>query len=194
MNPGEVREYLLETATTASRTADECVGAILEAAALMAESVQGGGKVLFCGNGGSAADSQHLATELVGTMTLEHLRPAIPAIALTTDTSILTAIGNDFGFNEIFERQVEALGRPGDVLVGISTSGNSEDVIRATERAGALSLRTIALTGETGGMLAEIAGVTIKVPSSVTSHIQECHIAVGQLLCLLVERELYPPA
>ena len=186
------REYLRETSETAARSAERCADAIAEAARILVESLRAGGKILLCGNGGSAADSQHLAAELVSTLTIDNRRPAIPAIALTTDTSILTAIANDFGFEGVFERQVEALGRAGDALIGISTSGNSADVIRAVERAQAQGLRTIALTGEGGGKLAPLADVAIRIPSDVTSHIQECHIAVGQALCLLVEQDLYP--
>jgi D-sedoheptulose 7-phosphate isomerase len=187
-----VREYLLETSRTASRTAERCAPEILGAAAAIVASVREGGKILFCGNGGSAGDAQHLATEFVSTLTLDRRRAAIPAIALTTDTSLLTAVANDFGFESVFARQVEALGRPGDVLVGISTSGNSENVVRAFAQAKAGGLRTISLTGESGGMLAPAADIQIRVPSSETSHIQEAHIAVGQLIAFLVQDELYP--
>jgi phosphoheptose isomerase len=192
VNLERVREYLLETSQTASRTADRCAPEILSAAAAIAASVRDGGKILFCGNGGSAGDAQHLATEFVSTLTLDRRRAAIPAIALTTDSSLLTAVANDFGFESVFARQVEALGRPGDVLVGISTSGNSENVIRAFAQAKAGRLRTISLTGGSGGMLAPAADIQITVPSSETSHIQEAHIAVGQLIAFLVEEELYP--
>jgi phosphoheptose isomerase len=192
MSLDRVREYLLETSRTASRTAERCAPQILGAAAAIAASVRDGGKILFCGNGGSAGDAQHLATEFVSTLTLDRRRAAIPAIALTTDTSLLTAVANDFGFESVFARQVEALGRPGDVLVGISTSGNSENVVRAFAQAKAGRLRTISLTGESGGMLAPVADIQITVPSSQTSHIQEAHIAVGQLIAFLVEDELYP--
>jgi D-sedoheptulose 7-phosphate isomerase len=187
-----VRAYLQETSRTASRTAEVCAEEILEAAAAIVGSVRQGGKLLICGNGGSAGDAQHLATEFVSTLTLDRLRAPIPAIALTTDTSLLTAVANDFGFEGVFERQVEALGRPGDVLLGISTSGSSQNVVRAFAQARALGLRTISLTGGTGGELGPLADVEIKVPSSVTSHIQEAHIAVGQLIALLVEDELHP--
>jgi phosphoheptose isomerase len=192
MSLDRVRAYLLETSQTASRTAERCAPEILSAAAAIVASVRDGGKILFCGNGGSAGDAQHLATEFVSTLTLDRRRAAIPAIALTTDTSLLTAVANDFGFESVFARQVEALGRPGDVLVGISTSGNSENVVRAFAQAKAGGLRTIALTGESGGRLAPAADIQITVPSSETSHIQEAHIAVGQLIAFLVEDELYP--
>jgi D-sedoheptulose 7-phosphate isomerase len=188
-----VREYLLETAKTAARTADACGEEILGATAAIVESLRAGGKILLCGNGGSAGDAQHLATEFVSTLTVERRRDAIPAIALTTDTSLLTAVANDYGFDGVFARQVEALGRAGDVLIGISTSGTSENVVRAFERAKAAGLRTIALTGVAGGTLAALADIGINVPSSETSHIQEAHIAVGQLIAFLVEDELFPP-
>lgn len=194
MNADRARGYLLETSEVARRTAEACASDVAAAAELLVNAVLDGGKILFCGNGGSAADSQHLAAEFVSTLTVDNRRPAIPAIALTTDTSILTAIANDFGFEGVFARQVEALGRPGDVLIGISTSGNSEDVMRAFEQAAAQGLRTIALTGESGGKLAPMANVAVRVPSGETSHIQECHIAVGQLLAFMVEETLYPKA
>jgi D-sedoheptulose 7-phosphate isomerase len=187
-----VRAYLLETSRTASRTADACAREILETAAAIVDSVRGGGKLLICGNGGSAGDAQHLATEFVSTLTVDHRREAIPALALTTDTSLLTAISNDYGFDGVFARQVEALGRPGDVLLGISTSGNSENVRQALVRAKAQGLRTIALTGESAGKLGPLADVEIRVPSGETSHVQEAHIAVGQLIAFLVEEELHP--
>ena len=196
MNPDDARKwahaYLQETSATAARIADECLDAVAGAAALIVQRVRGGGTVLICGNGGSAADSQALAAEFVSTLTTDHRRPAIPAVALTTDTSILTAIGNDFGFEEVFERQVEALGRDGDVLIGISTSGSSADVLRAFDRARAQGLATIALTGEAGGELAGRADVCIRVPSVETSHVQEGHLAIEHTLAFLVERSLYP--
>jgi len=194
MNADRARAYLEESAETARRTAEACADDVARAAELLVNALLDGGKILLCGNGGSAADSQHLAAELVSTLTVDNRRPAIPAIALTTDTSILTAIANDFGFEGVFARQVEALGRPGDVLIGISTSGNSADVVKAFEQAEAQGLHRIALTGESGGTLAPIADVAIRVPSRETSHIQECHIAIGQLLAFMVEETLYPEA
>ena len=145
------RRYLHATAETVGRVEDECLDDIASAAALLIGSLRSGGKVLICGNGGSAADAQHLATEFVSTFTIDNPRPSIPAIALTTDTSLLTAIANDFGAEGVFERQVESLGRGGDVLIAISTSGNSANVIRAAERARAQGLGVIALTGASGG-------------------------------------------
>ncbi|GIU99537.1 MAG: phosphoheptose isomerase [Actinomycetota bacterium] len=192
MTVDRVRAYLEGTAETARRTAESCAGDVLRAAETIVHALRDGAKILLCGNGGSAADSQHLAAEFVSALSRDRLRPAIPALALTTDTSILTAVANDFGFEGVFARQVEALGRPGDVLVGISTSGNSPDVLRAIEVARERGLRTIALTGADGGALATLADVAIRVPSSETSHIQECHIAIGQLLAFLAEDALYP--
>lgn len=192
MSVERIRAYLLDTARTASETAERCADAIDATASTIVASLRAGGKILFCGNGGSAGDAQHLATEFVSTLTLDRRRPAMAAIALTTDTSLLTAVANDFGFEEVFARQVEALGRAGDVLVGISTSGTSRNVLRAFEQARALGLRTVALTGEGGGSLAPLADVAIRIPSTETSHIQEIHIATGQLIAFLVERELHP--
>ena len=192
MNAERVRAYLEEMADTAHRAAEACAEDVARAAELLVNALLDGGRILLCGNGGSAADSQHLAAEFVSTLTVDNRRPAMPALALTTDTSILTAIANDFGFESVFARQVEALGRAGDVLIGISTSGDSANVTRAFEQAQAQELRTIALTGETGGMLAPMADVAIRVPSSEASHIQECHIGIGQLLAFMVEEMLYP--
>lgn len=194
MNLDRVREYLLETSRTASRTAEQCGESILAAATAIVASAREGGKLLICGNGGSAADAQHLATEFVSTLTVDRRRAAIPAIALTTDTSLLTAVANDYGFEGVFARQVEALGRSGDVLLGISTSGGSENVVRAFEQARSQGLRTVALTGGSGGALGPLSDIQVCVPSSVTSHIQEAHIAVGQLIAFLVEDELHPLA
>jgi D-sedoheptulose 7-phosphate isomerase len=187
------RRYLGTIAETLRRVETECLEEILSAAELLVDSLRAGGKILVCGNGGSAADAQHLATEFVSTLTIDNRRPSIPAIALTTDSSLLTAIANDFGIEGVFARQVESLGRDGDVLIAISTSGNSVNVIRAAEQARAQGLGVVALTGESGGALAPAADVAIRVPSLVTAHIQEAHLAIEQLLALLVERDLYPP-
>jgi D-sedoheptulose 7-phosphate isomerase len=188
----QARRYLHTTADTVRSVEEQCLDDVVSAAMLLVASLRSGGKLLICGNGGSAADAQHLATELVSTLTIDNLRPSISAIALTTDTSLLTAIANDFGVEGVFERQVESLGREGDVLIAISTSGSSLNVIRAAERARTQGLRVIALTGATGGDLAGSADVAVRVPSTVTSHIQECHLAVEQLLASLVEDALYP--
>jgi D-sedoheptulose 7-phosphate isomerase len=188
----ETRRYLGTTAETVERVRSECLEEVVAAAGVLTDALRAGGKLLICGNGGSAADAQHLATEFVSTLSVDHPRPSIPAIALTTDTSLLTAVANDFGVDRMFARQVESLGRPGDVLIAISTSGRSANVIRAAETARDAGLAVIALTGASGGTLGPVADVCVRVPSTITAHIQECHLAVEQLLALLVERELYP--
>lgn len=159
-----------------------------QAVAMCVASLSSGGKLLLFGNGGSAADAQHLATEL--TVRYRKDRPAIAALALTTDSSALTAAGNDLGFEHIFARQIEALGRAGDIAVGISTSGRSPNVIRAFAVARAAGLRTLAFTGGTGGDAARMADVVLLVPSDVTARIQEMHITLGQILCARIEQEL----
>ena len=151
-------------------------------------SLKGGGKLMFFGNGGSAADAQHLATEL--TIRYKADRAAIAALALTTDTSALTAAGNDIGFERIFSRQIEALGRPGDVVIGISTSGKSPNVIAALKQAKAMRIVTAALTGKDGGDLPGLADHVLAVPSHTTARIQEMHITLGQMLCGAIEIEL----
>src|SRR5215471_15957245 len=171
----EIHRHLVESAEVKRRVAERCADDIAAAVSLLVHRLRNGGKILLCGNGGSAADCQHIAAELTSALIRERLRPPLPAIALTTDTSFLTASANDFGFEGVFARQVEALGRPGDVLIGISTSGDSTNVVRAVEVARSLELATIALTGGTGGRLAREAGVVIKVPSDSTPHIQEAH-------------------
>jgi D-sedoheptulose 7-phosphate isomerase len=186
-----IRDHLRASATVKQHTAEACAASILTAADLIAASFRAGGKLLLCGNGGSAADCQHLAAEFTSRLSADFVRPALPAIALTTDTSFLTAYANDFDFEGIFARQIEALGRSGDVLLGISTSGNSANVVAAVERAKSMNLRTIVLTGA-GGRLKNLADVAIRIPSESTQHIQEAHLAVEHLLCHLVERELFP--
>lgn len=162
---------------------------IYEAAETCIEAFKKGNKVLYCGNGGSAADSQHLAAELVCKYKKE--RAALNAIALVTNTSVLTAAANDLAFDYIFERQVEALGREGDVLFALTTSGKSINVIRAVERAKELGLKTIAMTGSTGGSVKYKADITIKTPSDITNNIQEMHIAIGHLICDIIEKEIF---
>lgn len=152
---------------------------------LLRDCIQRGGKVLLCGNGGSAADSQHIAAEIVGRYKKE--RKGLPSIALTTDTSILTSVGNDYGYDYIFARQVEALCRPEDVLIGLTTSGNSANVVRAIEAANEIGATTIGMTGGTGGKLNTLCKHNIVVPSSVTARIQEAHIFIGHSLCEILE-------
>ena len=180
---------LRDSAALKIRLAEEAAPTIVRAAAVITESLKSGGKVLLFGNGGSAADAQHLAAEFVGRFAME--RKALPAIALTTDTSILTAVGNDYGYEHVFVRQVQALGRPNDVAIGISTSGKSPNVVEAIRTARAAGLRTIGLAGNDGGPLAAAAEIAVVVPSRVTARIQECHIAVGHVLCELVEKALF---
>ena len=151
------------------------------------EALKSGNKVLFRGNGGSAADAQHLPAELIGRFQKE--RRSLASVALTTDTSILTAVANDYGYDEVFARQVEGLGRSGDVLIGISTSGNSANVVKAALKARDTGMHTIAFTGEGGGKLKDICDITFAVPSKVTARIQEMHIMVGHIICELVEEE-----
>ncbi len=189
-----IRGYLARSAEVKRLTATGCAESIARGAELLVRCYRGGGKALFCGNGGSAADCQHLAAELVNGWNRARPRPALAAVALTTDTSFLTANANDIGFEHVFERQVEALGRPGDVLVAISTSGDSANVLRALIAARARGLGTVLLSGASGGAAAALADVAVLVPSTETQHIQESHIAVGHLLCALVEEEVNPAA
>jgi D-sedoheptulose 7-phosphate isomerase len=154
-----------------------------------ARAIAGGGKVMFCGNGGSAADSQHLAAELVGKLVFP--RRAMAGLALTTDSSALTAIGNDFGFEHVFSRQVEGLGRPGDVLVGISTSGKSRNVTLAFETARKVGIATVAMTGKAPGPMSALADMWLAVPHRETQKIQEGHIVLGHIFCALVEARIH---
>jgi D-sedoheptulose 7-phosphate isomerase len=185
------RAYLRESADIKRKTAEACGDAIVAAADVIVGAFRGGGKVLLCGNGGSAADCQHMAAEFVSRLSKDFERPGLPAIALTTDSSFLTAFANDCGFDGVFERQVQALGRPGDVLIGISTSGNSPNVVRAVRYARTEGIRSVALTGGQG-QLTSVADVAISVPSTDTQHIQETHLAIEHLICWLVERDLFP--
>ncbi|HXF38705.1 MAG TPA: D-sedoheptulose 7-phosphate isomerase [Blastocatellia bacterium] len=163
--------------------------AVARAAEMIIASVRAGGKVLVFGNGGSAADAQHIAAELVNRLNYDH--PPIPAIALTTDTSILTSIGNDSSFDNVFERQVRALGRKGDVALAISTSGNSPNVLRGVEAAREIGITTIALAGRDGGKLATLTELALVVNAHSTQRIQETHITIAHILCELVEDALY---
>ncbi len=155
---------------------------------LISDCINKGGKVFFFGNGGSAADAQHISAELVGKY--QEKRKGLPSIALTTNSSVLTAIGNDFGYDFVFERQVESLVSSDDVVVGISTSGNSRNVINGIIAAKKIGAKTIGLTGESGGKLSDMADIALKVPSQNTQRIQECHIMVGHIICDIVEKNL----
>ena len=152
-------------------------------------ALRAGNKILLCGNGGSAADAQHLVAEFVVRLTVD--RPALRAIALTTDTSILTAAGNDYGFDAIFARQIEALGQPGDIFLGIATSGNSKNILNALHQAKTIGITTIGLSGNDGGQMRTLCDHNIIVPSSVTMNIQESHLALEHIFCMLVERCIF---
>lgn len=176
---------LREGADLRLKVAGNCGRRIVEAALLISDCLAAGGKLLLFGNGGSAADAQHLAAEFVGRFVVE--RAGLAAIALTTDSSILTAVANDYGFERVFARQIEALAQPGDVTIGISTSGNSANVLAAMKQAANQNLKTIGLVGKDGGLLARASDVSVIVPSANTARIQECHIAIGHIWCELVE-------
>jgi D-sedoheptulose 7-phosphate isomerase len=162
---------------------------VAQVAVRLVGSLRAGGKVFFFGNGGSAADAQHLAAEFTGRYLKE--RRALAALALNVNSSSVTAIGNDYGFDLVFARQLEGLGKEGDIAVGISTSGNSRNIIRAVEIAKSKSIYTVALTGASGGGLRDIADCTIRIPSDETARIQECHILTGHIICEIVEEELF---
>ena len=185
------RRHFLRSIEVKEAVAENCTADIARAAEILIDCLKSGGKILLCGNGGSAADCQHIAAEFTSVLTQEFVRPALAAIALTTDTSFITANANDFGFEGIFERQVQALGRRGDAVIGISTSGNSKNVVCALQYARENGIKTLALTGANGGQLANIADAAVKIPSDNTQFIQEAHIAVGHILCALTELCLF---
>ncbi len=181
-------DELKKSIETKNEVISKSVPLINEIAKLMHEALSHGGKLLIFGNGGSAADSQHIAAEFVSKFNYD--RRALPAIALTTDTSILTSISNDYAYSRVFARQIEALGRPGDVALGISTSGNSPNVIEAVRIAGEMGLKTVGFTGLNGGKLKAAAEYCFRVPSDSTPRIQEAHITVAHVLCGILEEEL----
>jgi D-sedoheptulose 7-phosphate isomerase len=183
--------HLASSADVQARAAGACGDAIAEGVRLIAASLRTGGKLMICGDGGSAADCHHMAAELTCRLTKDFQLPGIAALALTTDTSFVTACANDFGFDGVFERQVQALGRPGDALLGISTSGGSENVRRAMRLARRTGIVTIVLAGE-GGPLANEADVAIVIPSNVTAHVREAMLPIEHVICHAVERELFP--
>jgi len=172
----------MQAATALSEVVDRVVQEVLQC-------LRAGGKVMWCGNGGSASDAQHLAAELVGRFIVE--RRPLSSLSLGTDTSVLTAIGNDYGFDEVFARQLMALGRPGDVLIAISTSGESRNVLRALEVARTLQIRTVVLTGQRDCTAWRLADHRLAAPSDQTAHVQEVHIALGQVICGCIEAELF---
>ncbi len=186
-----IRESLEESAATKKAILNSCFEDISRAVTIVRDALKNDNKILFCGNGGSAADSQHIATEFTIRLNHEIKRKGLPAIALTTDTSALTAGGNDIGFENVFARLVEALGRKGDVLVGISTSGNSENILRAVDRAHENGMTVIGLLGKDGGKLKPKCDLPIVVPSDNTQRIQEGHITIGHIVAELAEMELY---
>ncbi len=193
MQTDVIREQVIRSLRENSQLCLEAIerytGAIVQATEAIWGCFRRGGKILLFGNGGSAADAQHIAAEFVGRFIRERI--PLPAIALTTDTSILTAIANDYGFEQVFARQVEALGKPGDVAIAISTSGNSPNVLEGVRAANAQGLTSVGLAGGDGGRLAGIVDVSIVVPSTNTARIQECHITIGHLFCEIVERLLF---
>ena len=186
-----IADSLIESAETKTKILKECKSDILKAVELLVNCFKNGNKLLLCGNGGSAADCQHIATELMIRLSHNFQRPALPAIALTTDTSNLTAGGNDIGFENVFARNVEGLGNKGDVLLAISTSGNSPNVIKAVEMAHKKGLKVISFLGGNGGKLKPLVDLPIVIPSHNTQRIQEGHITVAHIICELVEEELY---
>lgn len=184
----EIDHQLSESAQVKREFAECCSDAVIDVAELLISAVHRQQRILLCGNGGSAADAQHIAAELVARLRKE--RRAIPALALSTNTSTLTALANDYDFSKVFVRQVEAFGSLGDVLIGISTSGNSENVLKAMVFAKQQGLKTVALTGGSGGKMAAVADLSIIVPSTSVQRIQEVHITVGHILCDLIEQSL----
>ena len=174
---------------TAVRQNKNLIDTVVQAAQAIAQAMKNGNKLLVAGNGGSAADAQHLVAEFVSRLTRN--RPALPAVALTTDTSILTAIGNDFSFEDVFDRQVEAIGRTGDVFLGISTSGSSRNLVKALHRCRNQKILTVGYLGNKGGAMAPLCDYPVIVPSNVTMQIQESHLALEHILCLVVERYFF---
>lgn len=184
-------DSLNESASVKTQIIESCLKNIISAAEILTDAFRRGNKLLLCGNGGSAADCQHMAAEFVIRLSHNLNRPALPAIALTTDTSNLTAGGNDIGFENVFSRSIEGLGRNGDVLIAISTSGNSPNIIKAVETARSKGIKVIGFLGDTGGKLQKLVDLPINIPSSSTQRIQEGHITVGHIICELTEEELY---
>jgi len=176
---------------TAIMEDEQLADSVIRAAQVTSDAMKRGNKLMVAGNGGSAADSQHLVAEFVSRLTVD--RPALPAIALTTDTSILTAIGNDYSYENVFERQIEAIGRPGDVFLGISTSGNAKNVLKALRFCARIGITTLGFIGNEGGAMRALCDISVVVPSNVTMHIQECQLALEHILCMMVERFYFGP-
>ena len=190
----DARRQLSESAANlAAMAADDQLHELLaQVAAVCVQALRQGNKILFAGNGGSAADSQHLAGEMVSRFNYD--RPGLPAFALTTDTSVMTAVGNDYGYEELFRRQIQAVGRPGDVFFGISTSGNSPNILAALRQAREDGLITVGLTGRGGGQMPELCDYCLRTPSDSTPRIQEGHILMGHTICCLIEQQMFPKA
>ncbi|HEY0308354.1 MAG TPA: D-sedoheptulose 7-phosphate isomerase [Acidobacteriaceae bacterium] len=188
-----VRKQLNDSIATFQKViADEdLINTVVEAGNKTAEAMLAGRKLMVGGNGGSAADAQHLVAEFVSRLTVD--RPALRAIALTTDTSILTAIGNDYSYDNVFERQIEALGQPGDVFMGISTSGNSKNILKGLAQAKKMGLTTIGYSGNGGGQMLPLCDYNVVIPSKITMNIQECHLALEHIYCMVVERCYFGP-
>ncbi len=176
-------------ALSSMRADKEILGTLMREAREVANRLSKGGKLMIAGNGGSAADAQHMAAEFVSRLTKD--RPAMHALALTTDSSILTAVGNDYGYDKVFQRQIEAVGRPEDVFLAISTSGNSPSILLALRQCRAMGIRSIGLTGQEGGAMKDLCDAVVRVPSRITQHIQECHLVLEHTLCGLVERACF---
>jgi D-sedoheptulose 7-phosphate isomerase len=168
---------------------DKFLKSVIETAEVCSEALKNGNKILLIGNGGSAADAQHIAGELVNRFSFE--RPGLSAIALTTDTSVITSISNDYGFENLFSRQIQALGRKGDVLISLSTSGTSANILKGIEEANKTGIKTIGLTGKSGGKMADLCDICLMIPSEDTPRIQEAHILVGHILCSVIENSLF---
>jgi D-sedoheptulose 7-phosphate isomerase len=191
-NEQRITDIIGESIATKQRLAEECASDIAASGAVLAACAAANKRIFFCGNGGSAADSQHLAAELVVRLRSGIERRAIAALALTVDTSVLTAGGNDYGFDNVFARQIEAFGQPGDVLVAITTSGTSPNVVRAVEQAATQGVITVGLLGGNGGTLRSLCNYSVVVPSSVTARIQESHILIGHIWCEMIEEAVAP--
>ena len=187
-----IDEFVAESHRVKAQFFQENRDRIARTAEIIGQGMRQGRKILLFGNGGSAADAQHLAAEMIGRFGPN--RSALPAIALSTDTSVLTAVANDYGFARVFARQIEALGQQGDTAIGISTSGNSPNVLEALDVARSRSLFTVGFTGETGGQMNDRAEILFRVPSHDTPRIQETHIMLGHIICELIDRELFPEA
>ena len=184
----EIADLFIEHSNLVKKTREDCAQKILKLSQVIAKSLKSGAKLFFCGNGGSAADSQHLAAEFVGRFLID--RKPLSSIALTTDSSILTCISNDYSFDDIFSRQLNALAKEGDILIGLSTSGNSKNIINALKAGNNLQMKTILFSGKNGGIANKLANNSILIPSNSTARIQEMHILLGHIICEIVEKEL----